>query len=665
MKRLGIAAAFFLFSASLFASADLVTTASPFTTSIRAGYGTTLYVFVRNAGPDLASAVKLSITSDVATACICDLGDIPPGQSRNGSLTFTAPATAGTFNVAVTASSGATDPNPADNAVSIAYSVSTDPDVTLAISVPGTQDLALPFPLTIYLGNNSRTIANDVEVTVDFRNDVLPKTLPAGCRSPYQGRVVCRLNTLAPTAPTAAIFSLTMVAPSFWNDGNVRFTAIATEREHDFDPISNVAEAQMTLYRTYYVTSTANEGGPGSLREAIIEANFNCLGNIPCAIAFRIDEASSSKPWKTIRITTPLPILTAQNIRIDGATQTAFFGDTNPNGPEIEISGGGRTDGDGLLVMNCGTQIANLAVNGFLRNGISVTNSTSKCIFGGGANLHHLFVGTDPTGSSAVPNARGIGTSVANGNDFNSTGYTITIRDSVISGNLHSGIFGMSGRLNVSRNRIGVAAHSDDPLPNGNAGVFIGAGGYGSDVGASYFSVQSGAPDTDGNVIAFNGQMGVGVAAGVADVAIRNNHIWGNALLGIDVGLDGPTQTSATGMTMPSLTLAHYDPVARQTVIDGDASNTQPYTFNLAVDFFANDAPDPTGLGEGQRPLGVIRFSTSPGGHFRFAVDGDLTGKFISATATRMRYVGFAKPEGIDQGFLTQTSEFSPTIEVR
>jgi hypothetical protein len=664
MKPLAMAAALSLVAVSLLATSDLLVTAQPFTTTIRAGYGTTLYVTVRNNGPDAAPAVKLAVSADVPTTCGCDLGDIPAGQMRSGSISFTAPGTAGTINVGATASSSATDPNPGDNTVSVAYSVSTDPDVTLSISVPVTQDLALPFPLTIYLGNNSKTTANNVEVTIDFRTDVVPKTLPAGCSSPYTGRVVCRLDAVTPAFPNGPAFSLTMVAPSFWNNGDVSFTAVATEREHDYDPISNVSKAQMTLYRTFYVTSTANEGGPGTLREAIVEANFDCLGNNPCAIAFRIDEGSS-KPWKTIRITNPLPILTGQRVRIDGATQTAFFGDTNPNGPEIEISGGGRTDGDGLLVMNCGTEIANLAVNGFLRNGISVTNPASKCATFAGANLHHLFVGTDPTGSSAVPNARGVGTSVANGNDFGTTGYATNITDSVISGNLHSGVFGMSGRLNIARNRIGVAAHTDDPLPNGNAGVFIGPGGYGSDVGGSYFAAQNPVPDTDGNVIAFNGEMGVAVTAGVADVAIRNNHIWGNALLGIDIGLDGPTQTSATVMTMPTLTLAHYDPVSRQTVIEGEASNSLPFAFNVTVDLFANDAPDPTGLGEGQRPLGKVRFTTSPGGHFRFAVDGDLTGKFISATSTRMEYIGFAKPEGIDQGFLTQTSEFSPTIEVR
>ena len=115
---------------------------------------------------------------------------------------------------------------------------------------------------------------------------------------------------------------------------------------------------------------------------------------------------------------------------------------------------------------------------------------------------------------------------------------------------------------------------------------------------------------------------------------------------------------------MPSITLAHYDPVTRQTVIEGDISHTAS-TFISEVGLYANDAPDPTGLGEGQRPLGVVNVPTNEPNHFRFAVDGDLTGQFISATLTRIVYNGFAKPAGIDQALYTQTSEFSPTIEVR
>jgi hypothetical protein len=88
--------------------------------------------------------------------------------------------------------------------------------------------------------------------------------------------------------------------------------------------------------------------------------------------------------------------------------------------------------------------------------------------------------------------------------------------------------------------------------------------------------------------------------------------------------------------------------------------------FNFTINFFANDDAHPSGYGQGQRPLGAARFNF-PTTHFHFETDGDLTGQFIAATNTRANYVGFAKPQpdGIDQGFLTQTSEFSRWLEVR
>lgn len=664
MKTLAITAAIILCSVSLFGSADLVTTVFPPGPLLRAGFNSSLFIQVRNDGPDSAAGVKLSISSEVPNTCGCDLGDIPPGQLRGASVSFVAPSIDGTIAFSATASSSTPDPNPSNNSASVVLNVSTDPDLSIGLSTPFIQDLSLPFTATVFLGNSSKTTAHDVEATIDFRSDVAVQSLPEGCSSVVLGRVVCRLDSLAPTIDSPGPrLALQLLAPSTYGPGAVNFKAIVTEREHDFDPISNTTTAQMLLYKTYYVINT-NDAGFGSLRQAVLDVNAQCRGNDPCAIAFRVDQASPN-PWKTITVTSPLPALSASRVRIDGATQTAFFGDTNPDGPEIEITGRGIIDGDGLYITNCGTEVANLAINGFLRNGISVAEPlpSTPCPIHG-ASLHHLFAGTDPTGSVAIPNARGIGTSFANGTSINGVGAAASIRDSVISGNLHSGIFGLSGRLLISRNRIGVKAHSDDPLPNGNAGVFIGTGGYGSDVGASFAGLTP--TDQDGNVIAFNGEMGVAVARGVADVAIRKNRIWGNKLLGIDIGLDGPTQSGTGIVPMPSLTLAYYDPITRKTIIDGDISpSNPPSTFNSEVALFANDASDPTGLGEGQRPLGAVSVPTNQPNHFRFTVDGDLTGQFISATTTRIRYVGFAKPEGIDQLFFTQTSEFSPTIEVR
>jgi len=664
MKSLAVTAALLLCAVSLFGSADLATTVFP-PPLLRAGYTSAVFFQVRNNGPDAATAVTLSISSTVPTTCGCNLGDIPPGQTRTGNVSFVAPAVDATITFSATASSNTPDPDSSNNSASVVVTVSADPDLSISVATPFTQDLSLPFTLDVRLGNSSHTTAHDVEVNIDFSGEgVAVQSLPAGCSSPVSARVVCRLDSLPPTIETPGPkLSLQLVAPQSYGGGSVTFRAVVIEREHDFDPISNATTQKMNLYKTFYAINTNNDGS-GSLRQAILDANAQCLATDPCAIAFRIEQASP-KPWKSIVITSPLPALTASPVRIDGGTQSAFFGDSNPDGPEIEITGRGLTDGDGLFVTNCGVEVANLAINGFLRNGISVAERvpSTPCGFFGGSSLHHLFVGTDPTGSVAVPNARGIGTSFVNGTNIGNVRAAAFIRDNVISGNLHSGIFGLSGRLNVSRNRIGVKAHSDDPLPNGNAGVFIGTGGYGSDVGTTS-AFGTSLPDQDGNVIAFNGEMGVAVARGVADVAIRNNHIWGNKLLGIDIGLDGPTQSGTGVVTMPSVTLAHYDPATRQTVIEGDFS-AGGSTFSDEIGLYANDAPDPTGLGEGQRPIGVVRVPTNQPHHFRVAVDGDLTGQFISATLTRGIYVGFAKPEGIDQLLLTQTSEFSPTIEVR
>ncbi|MEK6372155.1 MAG: hypothetical protein AABO58_05615 [Acidobacteriota bacterium] len=667
MKPLA-AIALLLSASSVFAAADLRTAIIASDRLFRAGFHySSVRISVTNFGTDTAVAVQFSVTSSVPISCVCWPDDIPPGQNRERFIQFDAPATSGPLIVTASATSSTPDANPNDNTVSVALSISADPDVVLSLAAPLTVDLGVPFTLTIQLGNASMTTAHDVDITVDLPAGVSIRSLPAGCSSPASGRVACRLDELGPRSTITPFLALILVAPSSYGSGSIAFSAAATEREPDFEPRSNSATLTVALYQSIYVTTTADSGS-GSLRQAIADANATCLAGNPCTIAFRIEEPSATG-WKSIRVASPLPALVAPRLRITGATQSGFFGDRNVDGPEIEISGGGTVEGDGLVVGSCGAEVANLAVNGFGGNGVSVV--LPDCDAFPAANLHHLFVGTDPTGSAARPNLRGIGTALPNGTLFfngpGGIGDPVNIHDCVVSGNLRSGIFGLSGRLNVSSNRIGVKAHADEPLPNGNAGVYVGPGGYGSDIGPDVFAADSASPTNGGNVIAFNGQMGVAVAAGVRDVAIRNNRIWGNGGLGIDVGLDGPTLSSGNAVSVPALTLAHYDPSAKQTVIEGDFAGPVTTTFAPAVDFFANDAPDPSGHGEGQRPLGHLRIMGAAGTHFRFTADGDLTGQFVAATTTRYLYAGFAKPgpKGVDQGFLTQTSEFSRAIEVR
>jgi hypothetical protein len=458
-------------------------------------------------------------------------------------------------------------------------------------------------------------------------------------------------------AGKTAGFKVNLVAPAFYGDGKVSFAATTTEREPDSNPSSNSAQASTVLFLTFYVTTTADDGA-GSLRQAILDAN--AATGVPMLIAFRIGEPSPT-PWKTIRVLSPLPAITASDLRIDGVTQAGFFGDANPDGPEIEISGGGTVDGDGLLVATCNAEVANLAIGGFLRNGISVTDALNPdCPHFLRTELHHLFLGSDPTGSSARPNARGIGTSVPYG--------TILIHDSVISGNTFSGIFGLSGLVSITNNRIGAKAHADEPLPNGASGVYIGAGGYRSNVGPATNDYTNFLSPTSGtNVIAFNGETGVAVAAGARDVVIQNNRIWSNRLLGIDIGLNGPTTSAPAdfGATVasPVLTIARFDPAQNKTIIEGDLADakTTGALFSglvFMVNIYASDAADPSGYGQGQRSLGTALGDVT--GHFHLEAEGDLTGQWITATNTR------TGPDGIaDDVFLSQTSEFSRGVPVQ
>lgn len=664
MKSSLAAALLVLLATPLFASADLRLSAPypPFT--VVSGSSGGLLFTLSNKGPDEAKDVVLTVTATGGVLTGCEAGcHVLDTLAYGAQVSIFSPHgfnfdNPGVVTITATATSSTPDPDPSNNQTSITVTVSPDPDLVVRLlSVPVNVDIGIPFSLVIDAYNDSNVVAHDVDVAVSFRTDVGVKSLPDGCSSPEAGRVVCHTDALQSVLSADLRYSITLV-PQTYGDGKITFVISATSSEQDFNPKSNIVTALTPIVLPFIVTSTANDGS-GSLRQAILDANAATASGAT-RISFHIDEPSANK-WKTIHITSPLPALTASNIQIDGATQGA----TNPDGPDIEISGGGTVDGDGLTLEGCRTEVANLAIGGFRGNGISVVDAHHSASCSPFPELHHLFIGTDPTGSEVRQNGRGIGISIPNGNGFFKIGGGALIHDCVVSGNARSGIFDLSGFVTIWGNRIGVKAHSDEPLPNGASGIFIGASGYGSSIGSDVIS------SVPGNVIAFNGEMGVAIATGVQTVSVRGNRIWSNGGLGIDIGLDGPTLStkSENGIVVaaPTLTLAHYDPVLKKTIIEGDTSIPHPEVSEIyPIDLYANDAAEPSGFGEGQRPIGTVRNAnfTSPT-HFRFEADGDLTGQFITGTATNIDYVGFAKPEGIDQGFLTQTSEFSRWVEVR
>src|SRR5438046_616308 len=87
-----------------------------------------------------------------------------------------------------------------------------------------------------------------------------------------------------------------------------------------------------------------NDTGSGSLRAAIQFANVNA----GTTVVFHIPAALAAGGVFTIKPNSALPALTASGTVIDGRTQTNYTGDTNPDGPEVEINGAQAPGANGL-----------------------------------------------------------------------------------------------------------------------------------------------------------------------------------------------------------------------------------------------------------------------------------------------------------------------------
>lgn len=153
--------------------------------------------------------------------------------------------------------------------------------------------------------------------------------------------------------------------------------------------------------------SNTNDSGPGSLRQAILDAN--ATGSIN-AIEFNIPTSDGnynpSTGVFTIAITsTELPELTNWTITVDGSSQTSFTGNTNSyvfgtggtvgidqlplstlDGPEIEIVDGQGSLKWGLSIGGRNAVVKNIAISGF-GNGWFIFDNANLLARPGAANL--------------------------------------------------------------------------------------------------------------------------------------------------------------------------------------------------------------------------------------------------------------------------------------
>ena len=218
------------------------------------------------------------------------------------------------------------------------------------------------------------------------------------------------------------------------------------------------------------IVSTTGDHGPGTLRTAIDSSNSH-VG--PDTIIFNIPGTDTgydpSKGTWYISPATPLPLIVDNGLFIDGTSQASFIGeDSNPNGPEIVISGKNDSSfASGLNIHGMHTEVYAITLNNFNGPGISVYTPGFAIISG-------CFIGTNYNGMKAAGNNDGIVLGYLTTNSFvGPTPYYP--HGNLISGNNRIGIFVVdSSHYNViAANQIGTNRNNTDTIGNKREGISL------------------------------------------------------------------------------------------------------------------------------------------------------------------------------------------------
>jgi len=309
---------------------------------------------------------------------------------------------------------------------------------------------------------------------------------------------------------------------------------------------------------------------------------------------------------------------------------------------------GGFIDGSGMVIGGTTAGARNI-ISGNNYHGIALGRV-------GGITIQGNYIGTDVTGTIAVSNAW-YGISLFECSNITIGGST-AFAGNLISGNRGYGIYapwpvGQNPSANtvVLGNLIGTQADGRSALGNGSHGV----NGVNCRVG--------GTASGEANVIAFNG--GAGIDAGLNMVITGNsifanlghgvaifgspnptlrNAIFANGALGIDLGGNGVTPNDAGDADGPHANGLQNFPVLLEvlsTAVDSTilgSLNSVAQT-DFLIQFFANEAADPTGHGEGQTFLGETIVHTNSAGNVSFSANVPVLltpGQQVTATATRL-----------------------------
>ena len=271
-----------------------------------------------------------------------------------------------------------------------------------------------------------------------------------------------------------------------------------------------------------FVTNT-NDSGSGSLRAALYYAfdKSTDIPPVPTTVVFNIPTSDPGFANNVFTIKpTYLLVAPGAGTTIDGTTQTAFTGNTNPSGPEVVLDGSQITVQNlfaaGLDLREANCVVKNLVIGSFNQQGILIegTAATGNVISG-------CYIGTNATGTSAMPNTFP-GIEIVTGANANTVGGTTAAARNVISGNAHIGLSIHDSGTNtnvVLGNYIGLNATGTAAVPNAFAGIEIFNGAASNTIGSS--------TSTGGrNILSGNSAQGIVIA----DVGTNSNNVLGNII---------------------------------------------------------------------------------------------------------------------------------------
>ena len=622
-------------------------------------------------GSAVGGAYATTLTSVVPGTWTVSGGTVPPGLVVNpatGQITGT-PTASGTFTFTAQfrSPSGLIDYRTVTITVG---AVGTSADVAVSAVAP-TDPVAVGanLPYTLHVSNLGPAAATSVELT-----DTLPEgttfvsaaTSLGSCRH-ANGTLVCTLGTLASGGSATVVLT---VRPTI-SGAHINQAVVSADSA---DPIASNNTAVTTTTAVlvvgpsaFVVTNTLN-GGAGSLRQAILDANANAG---PDTITFAIPGAGLHQ---ILPLAAGLPAIT-DPVTIDATTQPGFV----VGGPVVELNGGETSAGANGLVINAGASVVRgLIINRFPGSGIVLQGGDSNIVVGN-------WIGTTASGGAPAGNGNGIlilssansigGQALAERNVISGNTNGVQIGQSALGNSISGNLIGTdaTGTLDVGNvqagvlvigeaNAIGGPGGSRNVISgNGEAGVRLGGGASGNSVQNNFIgtdlsglnplpnlvgvsiginpsssassNVIGGVTAGTGNLIAFNTSTGVSVSSGGTNNAIFGNAIHSNGALGIDLNADGVTANDPGDGDTGANDLQNFPVLAAASGgVQGTLSSAPASDFR--IEFFGSAACDASGNGEGATFLGAMSVATDATGLATIPLFTTAAGQFVTATAT-------------------------------